>query len=218
MVPSRARAPGDGPDHCLARLGVRRQRATLRSRARADRPRRDRADRADRHVAGRGGRAADRSRLPALPRARPVAPRARVSTEAAVVRAVCIPRPAAQLDPRGRRGRPGRPAVGDRRRRPPGTLGRCTSARRPGHDVGRRGGRVPRTRPPRRGRRHGHDRRSVSALRRRSRCRARPADGRRAPDGARPLRPRTLGGDDGLESRAPTSTRATTGAAPSGST
>ena len=91
---------------------------------------------------------------------------------------VCVPRPAAQLDPRGRRGRPRRPAVRDRRRQPQGTLGRCTAARRPGQDVGRRGGRVPRTRPARRGRRDRDDRRSVSALRRRSRCRARPADGR----------------------------------------
>ena len=65
-----------------------------------------RADRADGHAPGRCGRTADRPRLPPLRRARRVAPRARLPAAARLVGAVRLPRPPAQLDPRGGRGRP----------------------------------------------------------------------------------------------------------------
>ena len=148
----------------------------------------------DRHLAGRGGRAADRSRLPALPRARPVAPRARYRPRppsSAPFAYLDLPLNSilavAEDDLADLQSE-----IGVDGRRARSAAARLRDAL--DSDVGRRGGRVPRTRPARRGRRHGDDRRSVSALRRRVRMPARPADGRRAPDGARPLRPRTLGG------------------------
>ena len=69
---------------------------------------------------GRRGRAADRPRLPPLPRARHMAARSRLPAQTAVVGAVRVSRSAAQLDPRRRRGRS---------RRPPGARWASTARR-----------------------------------------------------------------------------------------
>ena len=88
-----------------------------------------------------------------------------------------------------------------------------------GRDVGRGRGRVPRARPARRGRRHGHDRRSVPALRGRSRRRHAPG-GWSTSTSWRPTASAraALGGDDGLEVERRLRRRATTGEGRSGST
>ncbi len=76
----RARAPRRRPRRRPAPVGVGRQRTTLRSRARASRHRGDRASGSQRPRAGRRCRAADRPRVPPLPRAR-----RRLSARAATV-------------------------------------------------------------------------------------------------------------------------------------
>ena len=222
LVPSRARAIGRRPRGRPPCVGVGRQRATLRPRARANRHRRDRrrssgpTRRRSRRTSGRPISTTGATSPSSM------APRARLPSAAAVAA------PFAYLDlplnsilavaeddlavPPGR----------DRRRRLRAHAAAAARLRDAlDGDVGRRGGRVPGARPARRGRRHGHDRRSVSALRRRSRRRARAAARRRAPrrrPTASARRRGALGGDDGLEVERRRSTRATTGEARSGST
>ena len=149
------RDDGLGAHGHLPRLGVGRQRAALRSRARADRRRGCGADPADRQAA----RSTPTSGRPtsttgATSRSSHWLRERGVPARTAVVGAVRLPRSPAQLDPRGRRGRSRVPPGATRAPTAAGARRGRDAARRARDDVGRGGGRLSRARPARRGGRH----------------------------------------------------------------